>query len=62
MMTAVLCALALGAAAVVADAATKTILPDWQNPEIFQKNRIPMASSFETDGLKLSLNGTWSFN
>ena len=62
MMTAVLCALALGAAAFVADAATKTILPDWQNPEIFQKNRIPMSSSFETDGLKLSLNGTWSFN
>ncbi len=60
-MTAVLLALAMGAAA-VASAAVKPSLPDWQNPEMFQKNRIPMAAHFETDGLKLMLNGVWDFN
>ncbi len=60
-MTAVLCALALGTAA-VASAATKTSLPAWQDPNNFQENRIPMAAHFETDGLKLSLNGVWDFN
>ena len=44
-----------------ADAAKKTELPDWQNPQLVQRNRIPMASHFETDGLKLMLNGTWDF-
>ena len=41
--------------------AAKTELPDWQNPQVIQRNRIPMSSYFETDGLKLSLNGTWDF-
>ena len=41
--------------------AAKTELPDWQNPQVVQRNRIPMSSYFETDGLKLSLNGTWDF-
>lgn len=36
-------------------------LPDWQDPEIFEKNRLPMSSYFMTDGLKLSLNGEWNF-
>ncbi len=61
IMTAVLCALALGTAA-VASAAEKTDLPAWQDPGIFQKNRIPMAAHFETDGLKMMLNGFWDFN
>ena len=43
------------------DAAKTTDLPDWQNPQVIQRNRIPMSSYFETDGLKLSLNGTWDF-
>ncbi len=60
-MTAVLVAMAMGAAA-VASAATKSSMPDWQDPQIFQKNRIPMASHFETDGMKLMLNGIWDFN
>ena len=59
-MTAVLCVCALGTAA-VASAATKNALPDWQDPQIVQKNRIPMAAHFETDGLKLMLNGMWDF-
>lgn len=45
----------------VADAAKKTELPDWQNPQVVQRNRLPMTSHFETDGLKLMLNGTWDF-
>ncbi len=61
IMTAVLCVLTLGTAA-VASAASKNSLPAWQDPRNFQENRIPMAAHFETDGLKLSLNGIWDFN
>ena len=41
--------------------AAKIQLPDWQDPQVVQRNRIPMSSHFETDGLKLMLNGTWDF-
>ena len=60
LMTAVLCVCALGMAA-VASAAAEKVLPDWQDPEIFEWNRVPMSSHFETDGLKMSLNGEWDF-
>ena len=55
-MTAVLyvCALVMAA---VASAAAKNELPDWQDPQVVQRNRLPMSSHFETDGLKLTLNG-----
>lgn len=36
-------------------------LPDWQDPEIFEKNRMPMSAFFSTDGLKINLNGIWKF-
>ena len=62
MMTAVLCVMTLGIAAVASAATKKQILPDWQDPQVVQKNRIPMSSHFETDGLKLMLNGQWNFN
>ena len=62
LMTAVLCVMALGMAAVASGATKKQALPDWQDPQVVQKNRIPMSSHFETDGLKLMLNGTWNFN
>ena len=43
-------------------AASKTEqLPDWQNPNGVERNRVPMTATFETDGLSLSLNGTWKF-
>ena len=43
-------------------AASKTEqLPDWQNPNVVERNRAPMTATFETDGLRLSLNGTWKF-
>lgn len=61
-MTAVLCALVLGAAAVASAATKKEAMPDWQNPQVVEDNRIPMTAHFETDGLKLSLNGVWDFN
>ena len=45
--------------AVVASA--KSVLPDWQDATIIQRNRYPMTATFETDGQKLSLNGVWKF-
>lgn len=42
--------------------AIEDVLPDWQNPEVFQKNRLPMRATFVTDQQKtLSLNGIWKF-
>ena len=61
-MTAVLCALVLGTAAVASAATKKTALPAWQDPNVVEENRIPMTAHFQTDGLKLMLNGTWDFN
>ena len=61
-MTAVLCALVLGAAAVASAATKKEVMPDWQNPQVVEDNRVPMTARFETDGLKLTLNGVWDFN
>ena len=61
-ITAVLCAIALGAAAVASAATKKTALPAWQDPNVLEENRVPMAAHFETDGLKLMLNGIWDFN
>ncbi len=61
-MTAVLCAMALGAAAVASAATKKDAVPDWQNPQVVENSRIPMTAHFETDGLKLMLNGVWDFN
>ena len=59
-ITVIFCALALGMSAFAASA-SKDALPDWQNPFVLQKNRMPMSSHFETDGLKQTLNGTWDF-
>lgn len=37
-------------------------IPDWQNPGIYEKNRLPMRATFVTDQQKtLSLNGIWKF-
>ena len=37
-------------------------MQDWQNPNVVQRNRIPMSTTFQTDGLNLSLSGVWKFN
>ena len=55
-----LCVFTSGMAA-VASAAEKNDLPDWQNPYVLERNRAPMVSHFETDGLKQTLNGMWDF-
>ena len=32
----------------------------WQDPEVFQENRLPMRATFKTDQQQtLSLNGVW---
>ena len=45
-----------------AQAAKKDVLPDWQNPQVFERNREVMATTFDTDGFRQTLNGTWKFN
>lgn len=40
----------------------RQVLEDWQDPKIFEINRLPMTASFKTDQQqKLSLNGEWKF-
>ena len=34
---------------------------DWQNPDVNQRNRVPMHTSFATDSPRLSLEGIWKF-
>ena len=41
--------------------AKKTGLPDWQDPQTVEKNRLPMTATFHTGGLKMSLSGMWKF-
>lgn len=56
LLTALLAAL-MAPAAIAAPASE-----DWQNPEVFQKNRLPMAATFVTDQQQtINLNGTWKF-
>ena len=50
------------AASLSALAADVTQMQDWQNPQVVQRNRYPMKTTFVTDGLNLSLNGVWKFN
>ena len=39
------------------------ILPDWLDPQVFERSREPMSTSFTVDrSEKLSLNGMWKFN
>ena len=57
IVTAVLSVLATGA---VLSAASDR-LPAWQDPMVVQENRLPMTTSFQTDGLKQMLNGVWDF-
>ena len=57
--------LALAALAVLLPVAAqkKTRMEPWQDPNIFEENRLPMRATFVTDQQKsLSLNGIWKFN
>ena len=42
-------------------AESRAALPDWQDARVVERNRYPMTASFQTDGLKVSLNGVWNF-
>ena len=59
LMTLALCAVALCG---ISSALPAEELPDWKNPHVVQRNRLPMATTFEAGGLNLSLNGMWKFN
>ncbi len=38
-------------------------IEDWQDPEVFQKNRMPMSATYKTEQQRtIDLNGTWKFN
>ena len=52
----------LAGIALCAAHAREAKMPAWQDPGLVQENREPMRATFETDGLKLSLNGVWKFN
>lgn len=36
-------------------------LPDWKDPQVFERNRVPMTATFSTNGNSLVLNGVWKF-
>ena len=59
LLTTVLCLTALSAAAFNLAAEQ---MPDWQNPAVNHRNRLPMSTTFDTGGLNLSLSGMWKFN
>ena len=47
----------------VLTAQSAQVLPDWLDPQIFERNREQMHTSFTVDkSEKLSLNGLWKFN
>lgn len=55
--------IAAALAALPCSAQKKSGLEAWQDPNLFEENRMPMRASFVTDQQKtLSLNGVWKFN
>ena len=57
----IFCALALCLVFMGNVPASGNSLPDWQDPEIVERNREPMTAFFQTDGLRENLNGQWKF-
>ena len=45
----------------VAFAANAAPVEDWQNPDVNQRNRVPMTATLVNDSPKLSLEGIWKF-
>ncbi len=55
--------LAAAAVAFVSAAATKTKMEPWQDPNVFEENRMEMRASFIPDQQQaISLGGVWKFN
>ena len=58
-------AIIIAAMAVVlpGNAQKKSTMEPWQDPNVFEENRLPMRATFTTDQQEtLSLNGIWKFN
>ncbi len=54
--------LAAVAVAILSTAANKTKMEPWQDPNVFEENRLPMRATFVPDQQRtLSLNGVWNF-
>ena len=51
----------LASAAAISAAAQQQTLAPWQDPGIFEQNRLPMTASVRSDCPTLSLDGTWKF-
>ena len=50
-------------AVIDSSAAKKAKLEPWQDPNVFEENRLPMRATFVTDQQRtLSLNGIWKFH
>lgn len=48
---------------IIAAVASLSPMEDWQDPGIFERNRMPMHATFSTDREKsISLDGVWKFN
>ena len=45
----------------VAFTASAAPVEDWQNPDVNQRNRVPMTATLVNDSPKLSLEGIWKF-
>lgn len=51
------------AATLVSFAQKKAAMEPWQDPNVFEENRLPMRATFTTDQQQtVSLNGIWKFN
>ena len=62
-MKRLLAVLAATAVIIPAFAAKKSKLEPWQDPNVFEENRLPMRATFVTDQQQtLSLNGIWKFH
>lgn len=51
----------LSAVTVTASGARTSKMEAWQDPDVFEKNRLPMTATFEGIGQKMSLDGMWNF-
>lgn len=50
-------------AAMQLSAKNSETMEPWQDPNVFEENRMPMSATFTTDQQQtLSLNGVWKFN
>ena len=61
IMKRILTTVLLAAATILTMAAPEKKLADWQDPNVYESNRLPMKASMLLSSPSMSLNGTWSF-